>query len=904
MKQATITYIREPSGQELQCSACPVGTRVSDTAPNSQDLLVCRLNGGPHFLPRSAWDYPLQPQDTLEWLEYPAGDEEAGFLQTVLAIVATVITENPAPLLALAASLATSFFIEQKTPEELKAVSPTYSTGLQGNQARLYSVVPKICGRHQTFPPFASQPYNEYDVDGEQYLYVILALGIGNHVIERVLIDDTDITHFSDVLAVTYLPPGTPPTDVLVNVINSPEVSGQDMLSGQYIGGFSSCGPRTLAAAIGIDVIAPQGIGLQDSSGDVGSLTVSWRVEIRSLNEFGTPLTPWVVLATESRTAADREPQRWSTKYTLATPIRAEIRIVRTDVKSPNVHAMNDLVWSAMRAYLDGETELNPEVAHFEVVMRSSKQLSHISQTRISVIATGMARELLSDGTFGAEIATRNAADWLADLHTSMTWGEGLEESSVDLLTLAALRQVWEARQDRFDYVFDSAMDADAAAQLIAESGRARSFRRGGVRSVVRDQLVTLPRTAFHTRNTVPGSMNVSEEMPREDAPDGVIVEYWDNRSWNYGQPIECPCPGVGTMLRPVRIRKAGITGRIHATREGLYEAAKLALRRETVEAITEMQGAIPPFGSAVRWQSAVTRWAAGDVVEWTADTLTARLSEPVTHSGDMVIVFMADDGRPTDPIAVSPGGLTTEVVLASAPTITPVTEDGTRERTQYLIGGLADDEMIVKVARIEDGGNENGAQLYKIQAFVDDARVHAADTAYLPDPGEIQDPIDTSEGEPGGGVFIIVQVRNQDVNISVMGSNAGNTQTVSISFQNNGLIRHTIFTGGDDSGEVVLPDEWAAFGEIEVAQAALFEIRATLLSSSSTLGTETFTGTMDTWLSLDTSRTWQLSSPFPSDLEVPNTIYTIRIEIREVASELVQATATIYLFLIPAVDD
>lgn len=908
VKQATVTHIREPSGQEVQTSACPPGTRVADTAPKTNDLLICRLNGGPGFLPRSAWDYELMPSDIVEWLEVPAGDDKQGILQALLAVASLVANAyfpgSGAFIYGLGSFVVASWFEGTQQPDEVKAISPTYSTGLQGNQARLYSVVPKICGRHQTFPPFASQPYNEYAAGGEQYLYVILALGIGNHEIERVLIDDTDITHFSDVLTVTYLPPGTPPTEVLVNVINSPEVSGQDMLSGQYIGGFSACGPRTLAAAIGIDVIAPRGLGMQDASGNVGSLAVSWRVEVRSLNEFGTALTPWVLLANESRTAANREPQRWSTKYTLTTPIRAEIRIVRTDIKSSNARAMNDLVWTAMRAYLDGDTALNPEVAHFEVVMRSSKQLSNISQNRISVIATGMARELLSDGTFGAEIATRNAADWLADLHTSTTWGEGLDASAVDLLTLAGLREVWAARQDRFDYVFDSSVDADAAAQVIAESGRARSFRRGGVRSAVRDQLVTLPRTAFHTRNTTPGSMNVSEELPREDAPDGVIVEYWDNRSWNYGQPIECPCPGVVTMLRPVRIRKAGITGRIHATREGLYEAAKIALRRETVEAVTEMQGAIPPFGSAVRWQSAVTRWAAGDVVEWTEATLTARLSEPVTHSGDMVIVFMADDGRPTAPIAVSPGGLTTEVILVSAPTITPVTEDGTRERTQYLIGGLADDEMIVKIARIEDGGNENGAQLYKIQAFVDDNRVHAADNAYLPDPGEIQDPIDTSEGEPGGGTFPIVQMRWHSVAVTVEPANAANAHSVYISYQNNGLIGYG-FDNGTPWNGTYAPDDWSAFGELEVTDAALFEIRAEQVGGGGGNGS-ILTGALNTWESLGTTRTWQLSMSDVSGVGAAGTgaAYLLRVEIRAVDSGISQAWAYVDLQINPQVTD
>ncbi len=880
-KPVTVSYIREPFGEVVETFTRPAGTRLSATKPDTKDLLICRINGGPKYLSRTQWDRKAKAGDIVEWITHPAGgDDDGGILQVALAFVASVVTQNPTPLLlVLASNIATTFNDVARNPDELKSVSPTYATGLQGNQARLYNVIPKICGRHQTFPPFASQPYNEFDEDGEQYLYVVLALGIGNHEIERVLIDDTDINHFSDVLATTYLPPGTLPAVVLTNVINSPEVANQELLTGERVGGFVACGPRTLAASVGIDIVGPEGIGLQDSSGNVGSLLVSWIVEVRSINEFGSALTPWTLLATESRTASSREPQRWSSKYELDTPIRPQIRITRTDPKSPNARALNDLVWTGMRAYLDGDPGLNPDVAHFEVVMRSSKQLSGASQNRISVIATGMCRDLNSDLTWGSEIATRNAALWLADLWTSATWGEGLDDSLVDLQTLYNLKVLWDSRQDRFDYVFDSSMDADAAAQLIAESGRARCFRRGGVRTLSRDQLVTLPRTAFSTRNTTPGSMLVSEDLPQDDTPDGVIVEYWDNRSWNYGQPIECPCPGVTSMVRPLRIRKAGITGRIHATREGLYEAAKLALRRQTVQCTTEMQGAVPAYGATVRWQSEVTRWQSGDVVEWDGVTLVARLTEPPNWSdGALYIVFIADDGTPTDPIEVTPGGMTTEVILASAPPFDPITEDGTRDRTQYLLGGLNDDELLVKIGAKEDGGDDNGAKLYKISGVVDDARVHSADNAYLPSPGEIQDPIDTSPGDPGGGTVQIVTLTNQTL-IGIGAISEPSRYTLN----NNGRL-HVFYTG-DVSGsrDQDVEFEWL-YLTVEADIAAQFEVRATLIYTAEGISGPAF----DVWHSLGTTREWTSGTVGAQG--------AMLIEIRDVATLTIQDSARVEL--------
>lgn len=837
----TAVHLREPFSQEVARVPFPVGSTIESTMPKARSRLICRLNGSPLYVPRSQWDYRLCGGDVIEWEEHPSGGEaDGGALQIVLGIVASIVSMNPYPAILAFASVAVGMASTRERQERYDSESPTYATGLQGNQARLYSVVPKICGRHHTFPPFASQPYQEFDADGEQYLYVLLALGIGNHEIERILIDDTDITHFSDVLTASYLPPGTPPATVIPNVINSPEVGNQDMLTGEYIGGFSACAPRSLASHIGIDVIAPYGIGIQDAeTGELGNLTVIWRVEVRPINEFGTAVGPWSELAEETRTAANREPQRWTVKYELSTPARVEVRILRTDAKSTNVRHLNDLNWSAMRAYLAGEVTLNPHVAHIEVVMRASKQLSNVSQNRIAVIATGMCRELLPDGTLSSdEIASRNPADWLADLWTSTTWGEGLDESKCDLATLATYKAIWAARQDRFDFVFDTATSAEEAGQIIAEAGRARCFRRGGMRTLVRDQLVTLPRTAFTTRNTLPGSMYANEVLPVEDLPDGLIVEYFDNRSWNFGQTLECPVPGVTTMTRPMRIRLLGVTGANHAKREGLYRAARMVLRRRTVECVTEMQGILPAFGSLVRWQSETTRWQSGDVVSWDEATLTMRLTEPPDWSvSPQHIVFIGDDGLPTTPIAVTPGALNNSVTLASAPAITIVTDDGTRDRTQYLIGGLGDDEELVKISSIEDGGtSEEGAQLHRISAFVDDDRVHAADNAYLPNPGEIQDPIDTSPGEPGGGSIPIVNILNYEA------FSAGNGSQV-WEFRADGTAWHNFTTG---AAYERLDQQWLYAAPSEAPLVQQFEVYFELITyAGDALGLEH----MGSWL-------------------------------------------------------
>ena len=71
---------------------------------------------------------------------------------------------------------------------------------------------------------------------------------------------------------------------------------------------------------------------------------MQWRVDVRSVNDFGTPTSSWSILATETRSpAATNTPQRWTVRYKLAAAMRPEIRVVRLDTKNTSSGALHDL---------------------------------------------------------------------------------------------------------------------------------------------------------------------------------------------------------------------------------------------------------------------------------------------------------------------------------------------------------------------------------------------------------------------------------------------------------------------------------------------------------------------------------------------------------------------------------
>jgi hypothetical protein len=873
----------------------PLGVPIADLAPNAQGTLICRVNG--EFLSRESWASETRLGDVIEFYECP---QDKDVLRLGLSIGAMFLF-GPAGALGLGGQLSSTLLIlgaqlainALLPPTGLQAqagpgeTGKAFSANLTGNQARLDQPIWKICGRREITPPFACQPYMQYlpkvgaadpNLDNDQYYYVLLAVGIGDYEVS-VKIGNTPISRFADVTRATYLPPGTLPTEVRANVTTAGEVSSQVLDSGRYVGGYAACAPQRTCASIGIDVVATRGLG----SGE-DARTVSWRVEYRPINDFGQALGAWATLGMpQSRTAYTSTPQRWSVEYVLGTPARVEIRVVRTDVKDTSPSALHEIAWTGLRAYLAEPAPLNPHCAHYEVVMRASDQLSQSASHDIRMIVKGFARTLNADLEWQTAVHTRNGMWWLLDLATSDTWGINKPDDRVDLQSFYDLAQTADERQDRFDWCFDSSMNAWDAMQLIARSCRARVFRRNGVISVARDELADLPVTAFTPRNCSPG-MGITETLRQRNSPDGIVAEYQDHRTWEWTE-IECPCPGVVSMTNPVIKRFEGITGATHAHREGLYEAAHMLYRPRTVGFKTEQQGMLPAYMSPVDFLADIVGYGhSGDVAFWDAETMVMGLSEPPDWSaGVQYLTLIRDDGTLTDPVRALPGPTEYDVLLPAAPDFTLVLDDGTRERPKYLLGV----KDLVKITSIADGGMSDGeppVQLYAISGLIDDERVHLADVALLPGPGVIQDPTGEPDDEAGGGSALLANI--DDITLGNQGSE-GVALTYTFYFNNDGSAAHNFHTGGAYG---TLAGQWFIGWPYETSETGQFEVRFTLLSGYLMPGSSA-TGV---WLPLDVTRTLTSSNTTDGD---PGWLpyATVLAEIRLAAApDVIQDSATI----------
>jgi hypothetical protein len=89
----------------------------------------------------------------------------------------------------------------------------------------------------------------------------------------------------------------------------------------------------------------------------------------------------------------------------------------------------------------------------------------------------------------------------------------------------------------------------------------------------------------------------------------------------------------------------------------------------------------------------------------------------------------------------------------------------------------------------------------------------------------------------------------------------------------------------------------------VETSVAALYEARATVLSVDSgpydpDLFPLNYSGTFGSWLSLGTSRTWQATADYTDGTHTNQGTLVILLEIREAATEIVQASARVTMFV------
>lgn len=706
------------------------------------------------------------------------------------------------------------------------SASPTYALQAQSNQARLGGAIPEAFGRHKIICDLISQPYVEYvggsfvradafggfrgiaapPPTGDQLVYELFAVGAGAYEINEVGVATNAV--WKDVGGATgsypnlefeVVPPGAAVTLFPDNVVTSTEVQSIE-LKGLNEAGYDWSGPfvtnasGTDSSQLAVDIALPAGLfKINPSTGAMQAATVSFTFEAQEIDDAGAAVGGYVAIVTQTLNLATRDAVRHTFSATV-TAGRYRVRAKRTNAKG-DTNTSDTLVWLTMRAFLPSVRTYG-DMTVIAVKAKATDHLNGTSAQQFYVIATRkLPRYNTVTHAWSANTATRSIADAVAYLCRSSNNGN-IADAAVDLARLYALHTTWEARGDHFDGVIDTRSTFWENLHLALRPGRAMPLIAGGVVTFVRDEPKTVPRCAFSPRNMQPNSFANAYRVYSSEAPDALVVDYFDERTW---APLSVFCAfddSVTDEEEAPRVSLFGVVEREHAWREGMYLLAADRYRRVTSSFSTELEGRVCFKGDLVRVAHWTASWGASFQVLSLAVvsghdilTLSDPWSVPVGHEADAkLITLTTPDGYVYGPVTfelVDDGATTRQAQLrlmttATVPGLYAGDEphdwgvwsgDGLqleRPRAVIGLGTLSPRDCLIQEMKPQGDG------VVSITAVVEDSRVHDADEDDPPD--ETAPPV-----VPAAAVLTISDLHldvvaqangSNQVNVTVIGAN------------------------------------------------------------------------------------------------------------------------------------
>jgi len=705
---------------------------------------------------RADWDRPLTCFDRGAFVILP----QNGGLKSIIGVVAqiavtigvTVLTGGNIAL-GLAAGAAVgailNLVLQPKVANaEGAEASPTYSLQAQGNQARLMNPIPRGYGLHNMFMDFAAQPYTTYE-GNDQYLFQLFVRGVGFYDTQTVRIGDTDLwrkaTGFTDSfedVELQFIEPGQPVTLFPAAVQTSAEVAGADLLSGATIGGYIVNAAGTVVNRLAYDFVFSAGLFKADKKGKLGSRSVSVTIEYQEIDNTGTAAGPWVVAEIAVFTARTSTAQRY-TKTFVVPDSRYQGRVTRVTADAGDDTTVSDKVqWTGLRGF-QPSTNVYPDVSLLAVKIKATNQLSQQSSRLFNVIQIAKLPVWNGEGWSDPQ-PTRSIAWAAADMLRNPIYGEGRQDSMIDLDKLLQLDATWFARNDTFNGVFDTKQtfwDALAALLLV---GRTQPMLIAGVMTFVRDEPRTIPKGVFTSANMTKGSFGTTHLLYRADSPDDVIVEYIDERTWKQAE-VQCTLDG-STSDEPTRISLFGATNYAQAWREGIYHAASNAYRRIIGQLTSEMEGKLLIRGDAVTVSHDMPKWgSAGEVEFYDTASRTVLLTEPGNWSnGPFSIIFSDRRNRQWGPVAVTRGASNFEAVIDEDALIDAEAEFGplapiiVTDPNKIATRFIQNNSIIFAKRFVATSIVPQGLDRSQIALVNDDPRVYTADLGVPPEEAAI----------------------------------------------------------------------------------------------------------------------------------------------------------------------
>lgn len=633
-----------------------------------------------------------------------------------------------------------------------KQDSPTLFIEGARNQARPFSPVPVVLGKHRVVPPYGAAPYTE-TVGDKQFLRLLFVWGAGPLDIDvsSLRIGDTPLTQFTNVetehrqglagdTPLTLYPDQVAQTDLSVSLT--------------AVAGWQTRSAAANADELSVDFTFPRGLVQFSDTGARGLRNVSVELEYRlvgagawskvdtSSSRFKTTTpTAWLDLSgtdlvgvtfSHNKTAAVRHGLRWP------VPARGsyEIRVRRTTADSDSTQVVDELLWSAIRSITDEDPISSPvPLAKTALVIQASDQLNRIVDEFSGIVTT-----------IGKDWDPTSPAQWLdsqqiqnpASLFRHVLQGNGIAEAlpdaRIDLTTLQDWHEFCEAKGFKFNMVRDFQASVWDTLADIAAAGRASPTQIDGKWSVVIDQAQAVPVSHVTPRN----SSDFRYERMFIDLPHAWRTRF-PNEDQDYRQDERRVYRDGYTSANATKfetLELPGVTDSDQVFRLGRYRIAQGVLQPELWQFRQDMEYLTYRRGDriAVTHDVLLVGLHSGRVKSVTVDgsnNVTAlTLDEPVVMSAgtDYGIALRTPTNAHVTRQVVTAAGTTQDVTLLTV--IAPVSGQPAVEAGDIfgfgLLGSETDDALVLSVKPEKDFGARVTCVPYR-------ALVYSADTETIP---------------------------------------------------------------------------------------------------------------------------------------------------------------------------
>lgn len=477
------------------------------------------------------------------------------------------------------------------------------------------------------------------------------------------------------------------------------------------IGPFSAVPIGETTDKLIFDFRLNNGLTRLDSNGDVHEHYVKIEIQWR-INE----LSGWQ-RKVQVYTAATRD----QLAYTLEIPVpvgsKPDVKIRRLTPSADDILIKDKIEWVALRSSLKSATSY-PGITTIAFKITGTEELANAAENKISILPTSELKKFNSSGQMTAFGTTRSISSALYAVADELGY-------EIDMDALWRLHQVWEARGDYFDALYDNASTAWKVFQQILAVGFAEPTLDFGKIIPIRDEKRTALCNQYQPDNILPGSWKVDGSFFDDSDNDGIEVEYLSVET-RKPETILCLLPGDAGD-NPERVRAFGITDRTQAYRFGMRKRATQKYRRIRHTFSTEMDALNSRYMSYDALGIDMPGYSQTGRIE-AVDGRALYLNQDLEWGDDSKPHYVGVrklNGKVSGPYLCTKGAAANSVVINRDLDFTPIF-DGIHEPPFFLFG-VADEWCLpVLITDIKTSGTDK----VKVTAYEDSEEVYKYDDA------------------------------------------------------------------------------------------------------------------------------------------------------------------------------